>query len=447
MSDFRQGATRAMGVWLAAACCLALLATAAIAQETGPIEAAADTAFVLGDEAHGNSIAGEFTPAKGFDIIRTNKASLNISMYGLFRYLNQTPGEQTYTDHLGRERTVRARNDLNWHRTMVWFSGFLGKPQLRYCVTVWSLASTQQTLGFGYLTYSFNKALVLGVGMAPNLNIRSLQGSHPFWAAPDRQMSEEFFRGGFASGVFLKGEVLPRLFYGASVNTNLSQLGITASNDSRDMAYSASLSWMPTTGEFGPRGGFGDLEHHTEPATRFGVSAGHAREDRAAPLGEAPKETQLRLSDGVLLFEEGAMADGVTVEQADYDNVAVDAGFKYRGFCFQGEYYYRTYSNFAATGPLPDDTITDTGFMAQMMHMVVHKKLGVYVAGGYVWDEYERNPWEVAGGASFYPYGSRSWRINLHVIRIEKSPASSNFGYYTAGQSGTTISIATDILL
>jgi hypothetical protein len=62
-------------------------------------------------------------------------------------------------------------------------------------------------------------------------------------------------------------------------------------------------------------------------------------------------------------------------------------------------------------------------------------------------DDFKRYPWEVAGGASYYPYGSRSWRLNLHIIRVEKSPAGSNFGYYTAGQSGTTISIGTDILL
>ena len=177
------------------------------------------------------------------------------------------------------------------------------------------------------------------------------------------------------------------------------------------------------------------------------MSAAHAREDRASPIGQAPNETQLRLSDGVLLFEGGALADGVTVQQADYDVVAIDAGFKYRGFSFQAEYYNRTYSNFASDGPLPQDSITDTGFMAEAMHMVVKRKLGLYVAGGYVFDDFERNPWEVAGGASFYPMESRSWRINLHVIRVEKSPASSNFGYYTAGQSGTTFSIGTDILL
>jgi len=30
---------------------------------------------------------------------------------------------------------------------------------------------------------------------------------------------------------------------------------------------------------------------------------------------------------------------------------------------------------------------------------------------------------------------------------VEKSPAASNFGFYTSGQSGTTISVGTDIML
>jgi hypothetical protein len=63
-----------------------------------------------------------------------------------------------------------------------------------------------------------------------------------------------------------------------------------------------------------------------------------------------------------------------------------------------------------------------------------------------VWDDFKRNPWEVSGGVSVYPTGTRSWRLNLHVIRIEKSPTGSNFGYYTAGQSGTTVSVGTDII-
>ena len=51
------------------------------------------------------------------------------------------------------------------------------------------------------------------------------------------------------------------------------------------------------------------------------------------------------------------------------------------------------------------------------------------------------------GGIVNFPYGNRIWRPNLHVIRVEKSPTGSSFGYYTAGQSGTTISLGGDILL
>jgi len=181
-------------------------------------------------------------------------------------------------------------------------------------------------------------------------------------------------------------------------------------------------------------------------ATRFGVSGAHVREGRAAADSLPPNETQLRLSDGVYAFDIGALANGVTVRNLDYDEVSMDAGLKYRGFTFQGEYYVRRLSNFDATGPVPMTSIVDQGFQLQAGHMVVPKIVGIYASTGYVWDEFKRNPWEVSGGVSVYPTGTRSWRLNLHVIRIEKSPTGSNFGYYTAGQSGTTISVGTDII-
>jgi hypothetical protein len=96
---------------------------------------------------------------------------------------------------------------------------------------------------------------------------------------------------------------------------------------------------------------------------------------------------------------------------------------------------------------VPHDDILDHGFQVQGMHMVVPRLVGVYLTYGRVFDEFERNPWELSGGASYYPSRSRSWRLNFHVIRIERSPAASNFGFYTSGQSGTTISLGTDILL
>ena len=395
-----------------------------------------------------NTTAGEFTPGKGFQLFTSPKASLNISVYGLFRWIDQTPADQTFTTHLDKVRPVSPRNDMYWQRSMIWFTGFFGTPKLRYNLTVWSLGATQQTLVFGNLQYQVSPALTLGVGMAPNLAVRSMQGSWPFWAGSDRQMTEEFMRAGFSSGVFITGQPLKRFWYTAGVNTNLSQLGVTAANDGRGMAYSASVQWMPTTGEFGPRGGFGDLEHHEKLATRFGASYAYAPDEyRAAPLDQAkPNETQLRLSDGVYAFEIGALADSVTVEYLQYNELAIDAGLKYRGWSFQSEFYTRRLSNFVADGPLPLTSVTDYGAQAQLGYMVVRDKLLMYVSGGYVWDQFKRYPYEISPGLSFYPMGTRSWRLNLHTINVHKSPTGSSFGYYAAGQDGWTYSLGTDIL-
>jgi hypothetical protein len=432
---------------LVLAALLAAIPLSRLAAQEDPGRSPADTATAK-DSAYRNNIAGEFTPARGFDIAKTRRASLNISFYGLFRYMNQTPGVQTFTDHLGRERSVKARNDLNWHRTFVWLTGFFWDPKFRYNISLWSLPTTQQTLLFGNMQYRFSPAFTLGVGIAPNLTARSVQGSWPFWGSSDRQMSEDFFRGGFSSGVFLTGQALPRFNYTLSVNTNISQLGTTAANDSRDFAYSGSLVWRPTTGEFGPRAGLGDLEYHTTLATQFGVSAEHSREGRYANDEAPPNATQIKLSDGVNPFDEGALAEGVTVQKLDYDEMAVDAGFKYRGFSFQSEYYWRRLSDFQTVGgPVPMSSIFDHGFQVQAMHMVVPKLLGVYATYGKVLDDFDRKPYEISGGASYYPSGTRSWRLNLHLINVKRSPAASNFGFYTAGQTGTTISAGIDIII
>ena len=62
-------------------------------------------------------------------------------------------------------------------------------------------------------------------------------------------------------------------------------------------------------------------------------------------------------------------------------------------------------------------------------------------------DDFKRYPYEVGGGASLYPFGNRQWRLNLHVMHVDRSPTASNFGYYTGGMTGTIFSLGTDILL
>ena len=434
-------AMRRMRLVVAIAAGAALGATSAAAQDADPIPVNKDTLYRFP-----NTIAGEFTPGTGFNIISTKFGSLNVSTYGLFRYLNQLPAGQTFVDHLGQVRQSNLQNSLNWQRTMIWLTGFFYDPRFRYNITGWSLGATQQTLIFGNVQFIASNYFVIGVGIVPTLTARSMQGSWPFWAGSDRLMVEEFFRGGFSSGAFVTGEIAPRFFYTLSVNNNLSQLGQVQANDSRDLAYSGSLRWQPTTGEFGPRNGFGDLEYHTRVATQFGVSGGSSREFRGTPDDQAPVASQVKLSDGINPFDFGALAPGVTVKNLSYHELAIDAGAKYRGFAFQSEFYFRTLNDFVADAPLPLTSIYDRGFMAEMGYMVVPKRLNLDVFGGYVSDQFRRFPWELGGGLNYYPSGTRSWRLNLHVMHVDKSPASSFFGYYLAGQTGTTFSIGTDVL-
>ncbi len=227
---------------------------------------------------------------------------------------------------------------------------------------------------------------------------------------------------------------------------NLSELGISAGKFNRHLGYGLSLWWMPATDEFGPRGGYGDWENHDKPATRFGASLAHHREDRYSDLSQnSPDNTSIRLSDASLLFGGGSLAPGVTVQQANFTLYAVDAGLKYKGLFFQGEYYFRTLDKFSADGILPLSSIKDNGFMIQVAGYPIKKKLELYAATSQVFGSFN-NANEYLAGTNFYPFHTRNVRLNGQVIFVNRSPVSSVFGYYMGGQTGTTLSVAASIL-
>ncbi len=391
-----------------------------------------------------------FEPGQGYRVAKLPKFDLWISAYVVWRYVNQLPAEQSYTDHLGRTADIDTRNDLQWHRIMVHFRGFAYTPKLRYVLTVWNVLSTMDMYIIGSLTYSFHPSFNLSVGLDAVPGTRSLLGSHPLWLANDRVMADDFIRPGFASGISASGEILPGFFYKVVLNNNLSQIGLKASQLTRDLAVGGTLWWMPTTGEFGPRGAYGDWESHEELATRFGVcAAGMHNEDRYNPeTTPTPGSTQIRLADSRLLFETGALADGVTVLSAGFRILSFDAGFKYRGIFFQTEFSNRWLDNFHANGPLPVSSIVDRTFYVQMAFFPIPKTLELYGATSQVFGDKKAGfgySYEVLGGLNFYPFDTRYFRVNAQLIYIDRSPASSVFGFYVGGQKGTTLSVATSL--
>jgi hypothetical protein len=392
---------------------------------------------------------GELDPGRGFLVGRGDAGELAVSAYALVRYLNQMPGDQTFTDHLGQERAVDGRNDVFPHRVIVYLKGWVGNPKLIYNIALWTVNTTDQDAIFGNLGYQFSRKFSIYAGINGNPGTRSLQGSHPFWLGHDRVMADEYFRPFFASGVWAQGEPVAGLWYNVQAGNSNSALGIKAVDLDRRFTTGGSMWWMPTTKEFGPKGGYGDWEWHDDVATRFGFSTTTSREQRYTnPDNGASGNTTLRLADSVNVFDTGALAPGVTVQEADFRTLAIDAGMKYRGIFLQTEFYTRWLDRLRADGALPVDSIVDQGFYVQGAFFPVRQKIELYAATSQIYGDKDAgfsNSSEYLAGMNFYPTNVRNHRVNLQLINVNRSPVSSTFGYYVGGQDGTTFSAAISV--
>lgn len=378
---------------------------------------------------------------------RTEFGEMRVGLYALVRFIDQQ-AQGSFTDHLGNEHPIDPRRDFHFHRAMIHFKGWVGSPKLRYQATAWSLMGSDQDVIYGYLGYQAHRRFNVYMGVNTIGGSRSMYGSHPFWLGDDRVMADEFFRGYFSSGVWINGELFPGFWYHGAVMDNLSILGVTAAEDTRDLSTGGGFWWMPTTKEFGVKGAFGDWEWHEKLATRLGINAAWSRESRMSPVGESPENTMLRMADARLIWETGALAPDVTVERADYGIYSADLGVKYRGVFLQGEYYRRLMDNFVADGPLPVEEIDDSGFYVQAAFFPIKQTLELYATTSWVFGDEDAGfdtAREYLGGANYYPFDSRNYRLNLQVIDVDRSPVSSVFGYYTGGQTGTTVSAAASV--
>ncbi len=404
------------------------------------------SAPVRAEESSVETEVPSFVPGKGFNVARNELGSLNISAYALLRYLNQLPAGQSFQDHLGRYRLIDPRQDIQLHRVLIHLTGFLLNPRFTYQASVWAVNSTNSVTAFGVLNYKFTDALTIGGGIGALPGTRSLNYEHPYFLGTDRQMADEYFRPSFTSGVWVQGEPISRFHYRLMLGNNLNTVDIGARQLSRDFATGATVFWMPTTGEFGPKGGFGDFEDHELLATRFGLSAAHSRENQQSQGPSAnnfPENTTIKISDSLTLFDPGTLADGVTMINADFNLLAVDASAKYRGFFVFLEGYFRHLSKFNADGPLPISVIRDYGWMLQGSYMVTPKKWEAYLAHSQIYGQFNR-ALELTLGTNYYPFRSRSLKVNGSVTYVDRSPASSLFGYFVGGEKGPIIAISTD---
>jgi hypothetical protein len=396
---------------------------------------------------------GRFQPGQGFTIADTPMGSANFGLWAYVRYLNQLELDKSYTDSFGRTFEIDRRNDIQFNKVNLSFNGWLFDPNFRYLTYVWTNNTAQgdgaQVVVAGNFKYRFNPAVDVGVGIDALPGTRAMYGNFPFWNKVDmRTMADEFFRPSYTTGIWSAGvlDESQGLTYKVMLGNNLSQLGVNAAKlDGTMDTWSGRIQWQPTTGEFGPLGGWGDFEMHEHLATNFGLSATYSREDRQSQPGtEDVNNTQIRLSDGTRLFLPDAFATGGSISRATYQMVSADAALKYQGFDLSTGFYSRWLDSFKTQGEIPVDNLFDYGFEVQTGYMFLPRSVQGYIAASKIFGEYG-DPWDTAVGINWYPMRNRFLRVNGEILYTRDSAVGNSSAPYLVGGDGPALNTNIEI--
>jgi hypothetical protein len=374
---------------------------------------------------------------RGFVIVSTPDENplpfrLKLNHVSQFKYTNSMFVNQTYVTHLGVEKDVQRRNDIQLTRDVFYFSGYVFDRRLDFNILIYTSSATLSATAAGYVGYRFHKAFALRAGFFSLPSLRSMTGNYPYFSGTDRSMAVNYFRPGFTQGVWGEGEVLPGLKYIAMVGNSLNTLDIAATKIDFNFAYSASV-WYDLN-NFGLS--WNDYEYHEKPALRIGTAFTWAREDRLSDLAtSSPENNATFISDGTLLFATGSLATGVTVNLANYYLWAVDAAIKYRGLAFTVEVMQRWLNDFSADGPLPLSKMYDWGFDTSLGYFALLRRLEPYVRSSFVNGPFATAV-EIAVGVHWYPFPTDQVWLTPEIIVIRNSPYNGVLYTYSSGQTG-----------
>lgn len=383
---------------------------------------------------------GTYTPNLGFKVVNTEYGDMNISIYGYVRYLNQRLLDPTYTDAFGNVKTVQQRQDVQLNKVQIKFLGWIMSPKLRYFLYAWTNNAAQglpaQVVLAGNLNYEFNKYITLSGGITSLPGTRSVEGNFPFWFSPDsRLIADEFFRPSYTTGIWARGQINDRLRYMVMDGNNLSTLGVSAAQlDHHFDTFSSMLVWFPTGTEFGI--GYGDFEYHEKVATRLGAHFTRSTEDtQSQPNTQSIDNTQLRLSDGSIIFSPNLFGPGISINQAKYKMVDLDGGLKYHGYSLDGSYFMRWLGNFLGPGTAGLPGIYNNGFEVQASTMLVPRTLQLYAGGSKIFGQYG-NPWDSRMGVNLYPFKNKVVRWHGEVLYLSRSPVGYTAVPFAVGAKG-----------
>ena len=208
----------------------------------------------------------------------------------------------------------------------------------------------------------------------------------------------------------------------------------TAAEINNKFAFSGTSWWEPN-GSFGKP--LTDHALSSKPLYRFGHSftwaAQQGLDANGAPLRE---NTFVRLTDGTLLTQNGALAPGTRVSEFDVYLYAVDAAVKYQGWSINAEVYFRWLQDLQGNGPLGRSKIAQRGFFVEGGNVIVPNKLDWNIRYSQVSGPFGDTS-EYGAAVNWYPIDSPKLKLTFDVTQIDGSPLNNTATELLVGDSGT----------
>jgi hypothetical protein len=354
------------------------------------------------------------------------------------RYAGFARDVRTWTDSAGIVSPVSDRSAFELNRGRAIFSGFAFSPRLTYNLTFdYTTVSASQINFWNYwLGYKFSRGLSLFIGQAQVPGTREWLTPFVYTQGPDYSLATTFFRPSLSQGIWANGEPVDGLFYRIMLCNGFNTLGSDPSEIDSRMTLSGTI-WAEPLGDFGR--GFSDFEWHEEPAVRFGTSFTYSPIQGQQGNPNQPENADIRLTNGTLITEPGALAPGVTLNVYHVALWAIDFAAKYRGVSVNGELYFRDLFNLIGNGPIPRSSIFDYGGVAQAGYFVLPQKLEFYGRTSQITGPFGYGS-EYAGGFNcFCLEGKQNLRFTFDVAWVNHSPADQARTDYRVGDTGLLV--------
>lgn len=372
------------------------------------------------------------------EVIEESPFSLKINSQTTFRYSGFARDANTWTDSAGNINPIFNSSTAMIPRGRLIFSGKAFLPDLSYLLNIDYNTVSSNPIGFrAYaLSYKFSRAFEMHVGQNKVPGSREwLASSWDAQEGPDRSMATTFFRPSLSQGIWFTGEPIEKVYYHAMVSNGFNTLNQTPNQIDSRICLSESIWWEPW-GEFGR--GYSDIQHHEDWAVRIGASFSNTKEEGSQD-SDFPENSSVRLSDGTLITQLGALAPGVTVQGYSLSLMAVDLAFKYQGFSLSTEMYFQELASLRGSGPLPMSSVRAHGGVVQGGYFIIPQSVEWYGRSSYVTGGYGSGTELGSGFNWFIVPGKSNLRFTLDAAWLESSPADQNRTGFVAGQTGRLI--------